>query len=102
LMQVLLDIKDAEADRTRGLKTLSVLIGPSKVVPFLVLSHIVASMAAVGWFWKDAPLQLTSLTLLVSLTSLMLVKKGSYYGYILESGKFMLWPLFCFLSTLFH
>ncbi len=100
LMQNTLDIKDVEADRLRGLKTLSVLMGEKRSINLLAALNLVASFAAIVWFRKTISLQLLSLTFFESLASLALIKRRRYAGYILESAKFLIWPFFCLIPYL--
>lgn len=98
MMQIFLDLKDVESDRKQGLKTLGVMIGEEKVFKILPLMSIFSTAPIIIFFSLYAHL-FSNLILLLLLTipfdffSFKIAQDKKYLGYILESGKFLLWAI---------
>jgi 4-hydroxybenzoate polyprenyltransferase len=105
LMQILLDCKDVQEDKAIGLLTVPVKIGREKTIKLLtvinsltVILFLFFSMVLIGSF----PRQMIILLLVIpfNLFCYYLAKKQNYYGYILISGEFILWPLLIMLAKI--
>lgn len=105
LMQILLDCKDAETDKSLGLLTVPGIIGAEKTLIFLKISS--ASITILILFLavfiiKAFPPQTLILLLTVPFNfySYELAKSKNYFGYILGSGEFLLWFILIFLTKI--
>jgi 4-hydroxybenzoate polyprenyltransferase len=109
LMQIALDIKDTEADKERGLKTLSVLIGDRKaIISFRVLnlaSAIFFVLASLSPFslvrgHTSTLLILTILNYFLNEIYIRVILSKNKYGYILAAGTFMIWTIIVLLTRM--
>lgn len=97
LMQIFLDLKDVESDRKEGLKTLGVLIGRDKTFSMLKILSILTTILviAIAIFMPSFPKSILMLvfTVFFNFYSFKIAKNKNYFGYILGSGEFVLWPI---------
>ncbi|MFC1613257.1 UbiA family prenyltransferase [Patescibacteria group bacterium] len=96
LMQILLDCKDVEGDKSLGLLTIPVLIGREKTFIFLrILSASITTLILfIAIFIFDVfPIQMLFLLLTIPFNfySYNLAEKQNYYGYILGSSESFFW-----------
>jgi 4-hydroxybenzoate polyprenyltransferase len=97
IMQIFLDIKDIDSDRQAGLRTIPILLGPKAT--FRLLYGLILLTALLPFLWATAashfPRSIAALALApwLSLIPFRIARKGHYYGYLLESGKFVTWPV---------
>lgn len=98
LMQIFLDLKDVESDRTEGLKTLGVLIGRDKAYKALKILSVLTTVPIIIIFSLFIPLFPKSALMLLfavlfNFYSFKIAEDKNYFGYILGSGEFVLWPI---------
>jgi len=103
LMQILLDCKDVKEDKAIGLLTVAALIGREKTFTLLRISNvfIMASILLLSFFLiEDFPWQMLVLFLVIPFNfySYYLAQRHNYYGYILGSGEFLLWPVLILIA----
>ncbi|PIT89140.1 MAG: hypothetical protein COU27_01910 [Candidatus Levybacteria bacterium CG10_big_fil_rev_8_21_14_0_10_36_7] len=98
VMQVLLDIKDVNSDAKEGLKTFSVVHGPSKTFNFLGMMNFL-SVTPIFFALIFLPdlfsrsIAFLSLMFFYSLFVFNLIKREKFYGYILASLEFIFWAI---------
>ncbi len=103
-MQIFLDLKDVESDKLLKLKTFPVLIGEKNTILFLNLFNV---FLIIFLFWLVAasffPKEFLSLgaSSIISFLATKYLNKKRYWPYIVESAKFVFWPIFIFLVKLF-
>jgi 4-hydroxybenzoate polyprenyltransferase len=97
IMQMLLDVKDIASDGPAGLRTIPLLLGRKATFRALYVLTILAAIPPLLWETGAShfPARSTLLALapLFSLFSIRIAEKGAYRGYLLESGKFICWPV---------
>ena len=95
LMQILLDCKDIESDKSLGLLTIPLLIGKEKTLSFLKISNasITTLILLIAVFFRLFPIRMLILlfTIPFNFYSYNLTQKGNYFGYLLGSGEFLFW-----------
>ena len=102
LMPVFLDIKDIESDRKEGLQTIPVMLGIKKTITFLAILNFIGTITIMVLIFYLNVLPKSILMLLFTIPfdfyCYSLVKKQKNFGYILQSGKFILWPFLIFIG----
>jgi 4-hydroxybenzoate polyprenyltransferase len=97
IMQIFLDVKDLESDAQAGLRTVPLLIGRKRTFALLVALTLLSAIPPLLWATQrsDYPREVAALALasLLSLRAFRIGEKGSYTGYLIESGKFISWPV---------
>jgi geranylgeranylglycerol-phosphate geranylgeranyltransferase len=97
IMQIFLDIKDIESDREAGLRTIPLLLGRKSTFQMLYVLVIISALPPLFWgtFHRHFPPMVGALAVapLLSVVPFRIAQKGAYFGYLLESGKFVTWPL---------
>jgi 4-hydroxybenzoate polyprenyltransferase len=97
IMQIFLDIKDMESDRQAGLRTIPLLLGKQQTFHLLYALVIVSALPPLFWGTMNShfPPIIAALALapLLSALPFRIAQKGAYLGYLMESGKFITWPL---------
>ena len=101
-MPVFLDIKDIESDRKEGLQTIPVMLGIKKTITFLAILNFIGTITIMVLIFYLNVLPKSILMLLFTIPfdfyCYSLVKKQKNFGYILQSGKFILWPFLIFIG----
>ncbi len=105
LMQIFLDCKDIDNDKSLGLLTIPALIGKEKTLAFLKIGSAFVTILILFisiFFIRDFPLQMLMLFLVVPFNfySYNLARKQNYFGYILASGEFLLWPILILMAEI--
>lgn len=109
LMQIALDIKDTEADKERGLKTLSVLVGDRvAIISFRLLnliSAVIFILASLSPFslirgHTSILLILTILNYFLNEIYIRVILSKNKYGYILAAGTFTIWTIIVLLTRM--
>lgn len=103
IMQILLDLKDAESDRKLGLKTLVVKIDQNKTIFILKILSASITFSFVVIFSLFMPvfpklILLFLLTIPFNFYCFELAKKRNYTAYILGSGEFILWSILLLIT----
>lgn len=103
-MQILLDCKDVEPDKSLGLLTLPILFGREKILNFLKffsLFNTTSILILAIFFFKLFPLStlLLLLTIPANFYSFSLAQKQKYDGYILGSGEFFFWLILMLIGN---
>jgi 4-hydroxybenzoate polyprenyltransferase len=96
IMQVFLDVKDMASDQRAGLRTIPLLLGKKTTFRVLSLLTILAALAPLVWGSRlhfPPGNILLAIAPLLSLVAFRMAEKGAYQGYLLESGKFISWPV---------
>jgi len=95
LMQILLDIKDIESDKSLHLLTAPILIGEERTFTFLKISNSLTTLSLLltGFILRLFPGQMLILLFAIPFNfySYKLAENQNYYGYVLGSGEFALW-----------
>jgi len=96
IVQIFLDIKDIESDRKEGLRTFPIIIGKEKTLIILSISNLIVTITVPIIF--SLYLNIFSKLILMLIFTIpfdfycySLAKKEKYFGYILQSGEFLLW-----------
>ncbi|HSL70249.1 MAG TPA: UbiA family prenyltransferase [Longimicrobiales bacterium] len=96
VMQIFLDVKDAESDARAGLRTIPLLLGFESTFKALRALTILSAIPPLLWAIRDPsfPREIAALAVapLPSLLAFRIAEKGAYQGYLIESGKFISWP----------
>ena len=104
LMPVFLDIKDIESDKREKLRTLPVMLGKEKTIVFLSIFNLIGTMTIMAFIFYLSTLPKSILMLLFTIPfdfyCYMLVKRRRRFGYILQGGKFILWPFLVLLGKI--
>src|SRR5262245_57815246 len=97
IMQIFLDLKDLESDAQAGLRTVPVLLGRKRTFALLIALALLSAIPPLLWVTgnSDYPREVAALALapLPNLLAFRIGAKGSYDGYLIESGKFISWPV---------
>lgn len=96
LMQILLDCKDVETDKSLGLLTIPALIGKEKTLNILKVSSVLITnliLFIAVFLTRTFPLSMLILLFIIPLNlyAYYLAQKGNRFGYILGSGEFLFW-----------
>ena len=104
LMPVFLDIKDIESDKREKLRTLPVMLGKEKTIVFLSIFNLIGTITIMVFIFYLSTLPKSILILLFTVPfdfyCYILVKRQRRFGYILQGGKFILWPFLIFLGKI--
>lgn len=104
LMPVFLDIKDIESDKREKLRTLPVMLGKEKTIVFLSIFNLIGTITIMVFIFYLSTLPKLILMLLFTVPfdfyCYILVKRQRRFGYILQGGKFILWPFLIFLGKI--
>lgn len=104
LMPVFLDIKDIKSDKKEKLRTLPVLLGKEKTIVFLSIFNLIGTITIMVFIFYSSTLPKSILMLLFTIPfdfcCYMLVKRQRHFGYVLQGGKFILWPFLIFLGKI--
>jgi len=96
-MQVFFDVKDMEGDKKEGLLTFPVIFGKERILNALKIINILITVPIpiFSFYFNIFPKSVLMLLFTVPFVfyCFSLVKKGKYFGYILGSGEFILWPI---------
>jgi len=97
ISQIFLDIKDIESDREQKLRTFPIIIGEKNTFTILsIFNFLITIIIPVGFsfYFNIFPRSMLMLifTIPFSFYCYSLAKKQKYFGYILQSGEFLLWP----------
>lgn len=97
VMQLILDLKDIESDRSERLRTLGVVVGHPRVVTIINAVNILTALYfPLACLLAPAlvPLAAASLALVAVFDAgfLALAARGNKAGFVLESGIFLYWP----------
>lgn len=105
IMQTFLDVKDARSDAQAGLRTIPLLLGRERTFAALATLTILAALPPLAWGILDSSYPVEAVALaaapLLSLLAFLIAHRGSYRGYLVESGKFISWPALLALSHAF-
>lgn len=104
LMPAFLDIKDIESDKKEKLRTIPVILGKEKTIVFLSIFNLIGTIMIMVFIFYSSTLPKSILMLLFTIPfdicCYMLVKRQRRFGYILQGGKFILWPFLIFLGKI--
>lgn len=96
IVQIFLDIKDIGSDRKEGLRTFPVMMGKEKTLIILSMFNFLITITVPIFF--SFYLNIFSKLILMLIFTIpfdfycySLAKKEKYFGYILQSGEFLLW-----------
>ncbi|HHE76792.1 MAG TPA: hypothetical protein ENL27_02320 [Candidatus Parcubacteria bacterium] len=98
IIQIFLDIKDIESDRKEGLITFPVVFGKEKTLKFLSLANTLIILTIPIFFSLYLNIFPKSILMIIfavpfSLYCYDLARKQKYFGYILQSGEYVLWAI---------
>ena len=97
IMQIFLDIKDIESDEEEGLNTVPVLLGRKQAFQLVYALVFVSVLPPLFWgtLHSHFPPTVGALAVapLLSVVPFRIAQKGRYLGYLLESAKFVTWPV---------
>jgi len=104
LMPVFLDIKDIESDKKEKLRTFPVIFGKEKTIVFLSIFNFIGTIAIIAFIFylNIFPKSILMFLFIIpfDFCCYMLVKRQRDFGYILQAGKFILWPFLIFLGKI--
>ena len=104
LMSAFLDIKDIKSDKKEKLRTIPVMLGKEKTIVFLSIFNLIGTIAIMVFILYSSTLPKLILMLLFTvpfdLCCYVLVKRQRRFGYVLQSGKFILWPFLIFFGKI--
>ena len=103
LMQIFLDIKDIETDKKQGLLTLPIILGKEKTLTILYILNSLITITVLIVFSLYLGIFQKSILMLIFTVPFCfycynLAKKQKYFGYILQSGEFLLWSFLIFIG----
>lgn len=106
MMQIHLDLKDIEGDKTVGLKTLGVLLGKEKTINILkILAFVTPLFLPFLYFVYPGvfPRAVLFLILLIPINFyyIKLAKNNNPASFVLISGEFISWPILIFIGSFF-
>ena len=103
-MQILLDLKDIEGDKTVFLKTLGVIAGEKVSYITLYISLVVLSvfLPAIYYYYLNfnAYIFVFALAGLYNIYYYELARRGNKKGYIFAGAEFIVWDMFMRLGTI--
>jgi len=96
LSQIFLDIKDIESDKKDGLRTFPIIIGKEKTLIILSIFNFLITVTVpiiFSLYLNIFPklILMFIFTIPFDFYCYSLAKKEKYFGYILQSGEFLLW-----------
>ena len=104
LMPAFLDIKDIESDKKEKLRTLPVMLGKEKTIVFLSIFNLIGTITIIAFIFYSSTLPRSILMLLFTVPfdfcCYILVKRQRHFGYVLQGGKFILWPFLILLGKI--
>ncbi len=102
LMQTFLDIKDIESDKKEGLRTLPVIFGKEKTLTILYIFNPLITITVLIIFSLYLNVFPKSILLLIFTVPFCFycynLAKQKYFGYVLQSGEFLLWSFLIFIG----
>jgi len=102
LMQIFLDCKDVEEDKTIKLLTIPVKIGKEKTLKLLKIINtiITITIPIIGFIFDIFPEAMLMLIFVVFINfyTYKLAEKNNYNGYIIEGSEFFFWMILIFIS----
>ncbi len=105
LIQIFLDIKDIKSDRKERLRTFPIMVGKEKsfmllsIFNFIITITVPIILSLYSNIFPKSILMLI-LTLPFDFYCYSLAKKEKYFGYILQSGEFLLWPFLILIGKI--
>jgi 4-hydroxybenzoate polyprenyltransferase len=105
LIQIFLDVKDFESDKKEGLLTLPTIFGREQALKIFFSADVfITAVFPVffSWYVDIFPRLVFALLLTIpwSFYCYILAKQRKYSAYILQSGEFILWPIFIIISQI--
>jgi len=105
VMQIFLDVKDTETDKKEGLLTFPIILGKEKTFNILKIFSILATVPIpiiFSLYFNIFPKSVLMLLLVVPFNfyCFKLSRQQNYFGYILASGEFILWPILILIGKI--
>lgn len=97
MMQILLDLKDVEGDRKTGLLTFPTIFGEEATLRVLKITSVFVTflIPVIAFYFNFFPKSFLMLLLTIPFDfyCFKLAREKNYFGYILMSGVFFIWPI---------
>ncbi|MCK4592350.1 UbiA family prenyltransferase [Candidatus Parcubacteria bacterium] len=105
LTQIFLDIKDIKSDKKERLRTFPVIMGKEKTFMFLSIFNFIVTITVpivLSLYLNIFPKSILMLIFTVpfSFYCYNLAKRKNYFGYIFQSGEFLLWLFLIFIGKI--
>ena len=105
MMQILLDLKDVESDKKQELLTFPVIFGKEKTfITLKIISILTTTLIPIifSLYFNIFPksVLLLFLTIPFDFYCFKIAHQQKYFGYILMSGKFVLWPILILIGEI--